>query len=131
MFRKTDKTPEQAALDRARSAAIAARIQLPGLYKGAGPGKIAARLAELAAAGGTAQVTGPTARRSIGGAAAGLAVAGVAGAIIGGSGHRTEVVVTDGAGGVKVTEVRDAGKAHAFAEAYAAYAAIVAGENHR
>ena len=91
------------------------------------PGKIGARLAELAATGCTVEVTGTTARRSVGGAAAGLAVAGVAGAIIGGAGRSTEVIVRDGRGGVKVTEVHDAGKAHAFAEAFAALAAVTDG----
>jgi hypothetical protein len=127
MFRKTERTPEEAALRAAQFAAIGASIDLPGLYRGAGPGKIARRLAELAAGGGTAEVTGQTSRTSIGGALGGELIAGPVGAVIGGSRHRTQVVVRDGAGGVKVTEVRDAQKAYAFTEAFAAYAAIVAG----
>jgi hypothetical protein len=99
---KTPPTPEDAALRTLGSAAIRAGIKLPGLYQGAMPRKIERRLEELAAGGGTAEI--PTAQRSKG---------------------KTAVIVRDGKGGLKLTEVKKAERAYQFVEAFTAYIALV------
>jgi hypothetical protein len=105
-----------------RHLAIRAGIKLPGLSGFITNGKIQARIEELAAEGlASAQVAGQTpGRASVKGAVAGDLIAGPVGALVGAGRKKgtSQVIVRDGHGGLRLTEVKDAELAWRFAEAF-------------